>query len=72
MDNRIQVELIPFKITRDYVQKVTTNKLVYDSLINNSQPNMLAYLNKVNNKAQTFIVDDDNNSGDATGALSQN
>lgn len=68
MDNRIQIELIPFKITRDYVQKVTTNKLVYDSLLNKSQLNMLTYLNKINNGAQTFIVDDDNTSGDATGA----
>lgn len=72
MDNRIQIELIPFKITRDYVQKVTTNKLVYDSLLNRSQLNMLTYLNKINSKTQTFIVDDDNTSGDATGASSIN
>lgn len=70
MDNRIQIELIPFKITRDYVQKVTTNKLVYDNLLNKSQVNMLTYLNKINNKTQTFIVDDDNTSGDATGSSS--
>ncbi len=68
MDNSIQIELIPFKITRDYVQKVLTNKVVYDSRLNNSKKlDLLQYLNKINNQNSTFIVDDDNTTGDSNG-----
>lgn len=68
LDNRIQIELIPFKITRDYVQKVSTNKLVYDNLINSTQINMIDFLNKISNKNTTYIIDDDNTNGDAAGS----
>jgi soluble lytic murein transglycosylase len=68
MDNRVQIELIPFKITRDYVQKVLTNKVVYDARLNNSpKVDILKYLNQINKQDRTFIVDDDNNSGDSSG-----
>ena len=68
MDNRIQIELIPFKITRDYVQKVLTNKVVYDARLNNSpKVDILNYLNQINKQDSTFIVDDDNNLGDSSG-----
>lgn len=68
MDNRIQIELIPFKITRDYVQKVLTNKVVYDARLNNSSKvDLLNYLNQINRQDSTFIVDDDNNLGDSSG-----
>lgn len=61
MDNQIQVELIPFKITRDYVQKILTNKLVYDTLIEKQSLNMNAYLQKINNKDTVYITDDSDN-----------
>lgn len=61
MDNQIQVELIPFKITRDYVQKILTNKLVYDTLIEKQSLNMNAYLQKINNKDTVYITDDADN-----------
>lgn len=64
MDNRIQIELIPFDITRDYVQKVNTNKLVYDALLNNQPLNMNDYLKQINNKETTYITDDEDLSGD--------
>ena len=69
-DNRIQIELIPFKITRDYVQKVLSNKLIYDGLLNNnSQADMRLFLSSINNQKTTFIGDDDNTQGDATGSV---
>ncbi len=69
-DNRIQVELIPFQITRDYVQKVLSNKLIYDNLLQpgTSSVNMLAFLQNINNQNMTYIVDDDNTGGDASGS----
>lgn len=70
LDNRVQIELIPFKITRDYVQKVLTNKIVYDARLNNDgQVDLISYLNKMNTKDSTYIIDDDNNNGD--GSLNQ-
>jgi soluble lytic murein transglycosylase len=68
-DNRVQIELIPFNVTRDYVQKVVSNKLIYDALLQNNQSvNMLAFLSKINNKNVDFIVDDDDTNGDASGS----
>jgi soluble lytic murein transglycosylase-like protein len=70
LDNRIQIELIPFKITRDYVQKVVTNKIVYDArLSKDKQVDLIDYLNRMNTKDSTYIVDDDNSTGD--GSLQQ-
>lgn len=67
LDNKIQIELIPFKITRDYVQKVLTNKAVYDKRLGGSSSlNMLNYLNSINQQAQNFIIDDDNIHGDGS------
>jgi len=67
LDNRIQIELIPFKITRDYVQKVVTNKVVYDARLgNDKQINLIDYLNKMNTKDSTYIIDDDNTVGDGS------
>jgi soluble lytic murein transglycosylase len=73
LDNRIQIELIPFKITRDYVQKVLTNKLVYDNLLypERAQNDMLRFLGQINNQSTTFIVDDDNTQGEGTGSINQ-
>lgn len=69
-DNRVQVELIPFQITRDYVQKVLSNKLIYDNLLQPkaSTVNMLAFLQNINNQNMTYIVDDDTTSGDSSGS----
>ncbi len=67
LDNRVQIELIPFKITRDYVQKVLTNKIVYDARLSNSkQVDLIDYLNRMNTKDSTYIIDDDNNIGDGS------
>lgn len=70
-DNRIQVELIPFQITRDYVQRVLSNKLLYDNLLQpgENSVNMLAFLQNINNQTMTYIIDDDNTTGDASGSL---
>lgn len=64
MDNRVQIELIPFKITRDYVQKVITNKIIYDIRFNPGKSvNLLSYLKNIDKHSTTFINDDDNTDG---------
>jgi soluble lytic murein transglycosylase len=51
-DNRIQIELIPIAITRDYVQKVITNKAIYDSELNRTaKVNLRDYIEKINKNA---------------------
>jgi soluble lytic murein transglycosylase len=73
LDNRIQIELIPFSITRDYVQKVLTNKIVYDALLSKSKNiNLLNYLNSLNQHDDTFIIDDDNSIGNITNESTTN
>lgn len=59
LDNRIQIELIPFKITRDYVQHISTNKLVYDAMLNNKPLDLYKYLEQSNNRKTDYITDDE-------------
>ena len=48
LDNKVQIELIPIRITRDYVQKVLTNKAVYESILHHqSKINLLQYINQI-------------------------
>lgn len=61
LDNRVQIELIPFKITRDYVQHISTNKLVYDAMLNNKPLDMYKYLEQSNNRKTDYITDDEDN-----------
>ena len=63
MDNQLQTELIPFDITRTYTQHILTNQLIYDAILNKKSLNMVDYLKQINNKDQTFIDDNNNNSG---------
>lgn len=59
-DNRIQIELIPITITRDYVQKVISNKAIYDSeLAKKNKIDLLSYIQAINNRHYTNIPDDD-------------
>ena len=62
MDNRIQIELIPIPITRDYVQKVLTNKAIYDNKLNHkSTVNLLTYITSLKDApANNNILNDDN------------
>ena len=61
LDNLIQIELIPINITRDYVQKVLTNKAVYDSeFANISKINLFDYIAKLGHKHYLNVPDDDN------------
>lgn len=66
LDNTIQIELIPFKITHDYVQHIISNKLIYDSITNKSPLDMNEYLNKISNSDTGYIADDDDTQGDST------
>jgi len=57
----IQIELIPFTITRNYVKQVLTNKSVYDSQISESTSvNLYNYINHFSNNHGVFIPDQDN------------
>jgi soluble lytic murein transglycosylase len=48
LDIQSQIELIPFDITRNYVQQVMLNKAVYDNhQTQTSQLNLLSYINKL-------------------------
>ena len=59
LDNRIQIELIPIGITRDYVQKVLSNKAIYDSRLNkHPEINLLQYVQGIN-KSTVFKPTDD-------------
>jgi soluble lytic murein transglycosylase len=61
LDDRIQIELIPISITRDYVQKVISNKAIYDSELNGSNKVDFAnYINKIGKNHYLNILDDDN------------
>ena len=61
LNNLIQIELIPISITRDYVQKVLTNKAIYDSeFANVDKINLYDYISKLENKHYLNIKDDDN------------
>lgn len=61
LDNRIQMEMIPIQITRDYAQKVLVNKAIYDTKLKGSNKlNMLNYV--LNLKTTTHNIntlDDD-------------
>ena len=60
LDNRIQIELIPIAGTRDYVQKVLSNKAIYDSRFNNHpEINLLKYIQAIN-KTNIYNQTDDN------------
>lgn len=61
LDDRMQIELIPISITRDYVQKVLSNKAVYDSEIAGvNKINFANYINKIGKHHYLNIFDDDN------------
>lgn len=60
LDNRVQMELIPIAITRDYVQKVISNKAVYDSEIaGNNQIDLASYIEKLGKRHYRDAPDDD-------------
>lgn len=63
LDNRIQIELIPIASTRDYVEKVLTNKAIYDSLFNHTNKvDLLNYIVTLDNgaKREPNLLNDDN------------
>ena len=61
LDNTIQIELIPISITRDYVQKVLTNKAAYDAeFANKDSIDLLTYVNSISKNHYVTSVDDDN------------
>jgi soluble lytic murein transglycosylase-like protein len=61
LDDRIQIELIPITITRDYVKNVLSNKAVYDSEVAGSNKiNFATYVNKIGKHHYLNILDDDN------------
>lgn len=71
LDTRIQIELIPFEITRDYVKRILANKLIYDGrLSNTSSVNMMKNLNQINGQNTNFIIDDDTTTGDGSADIS--
>ena len=54
------MELIPITITRDYVQKVLTNKSAYDAQFNDqSTINLYAYIEKLSQAHYLNQPDDD-------------
>lgn len=60
LDNTVQMELIPITITRDYVQKVLTNKSAYDAQFNHqSTINLYAYIEKLSRAHYLNEPDDD-------------
>jgi soluble lytic murein transglycosylase-like protein len=60
LDNLVQIELIPISITRDYVQKVLTNKAIYDSeFANTSKINLFDYVQNLGNPHYLNVEDDD-------------
>lgn len=60
LDILIQMELIPINITRGYVQKVLSNKAVYDSELNsNNSVNLLQYIKSLPLKHYLQEPDDD-------------
>ncbi len=60
LDNRIQIELIPITITREYVQKVLTNKAIYDAELKNQyKVNLLDYITNIKQNHYIDIPDDD-------------
>ncbi|HLX54513.1 MAG TPA: transglycosylase SLT domain-containing protein, partial [Aquella sp.] len=61
LDDRVQIELIPISITRDYVQKVLSNKAIYDSeLAGVSKIDFAKYINNIGKHHYLNILDDDN------------
>lgn len=61
LDNLIQIELIPISITRDYVQKVLSNKALYDSILTGTYKiNLAQYITKIGTHHYSNVVDDDN------------
>jgi soluble lytic murein transglycosylase len=61
LDNKIQIELIPISITRDYVQKVLTNKAAYDTEFQNKDTiDLLAYIDNISKNHYVVGTDDDN------------
>ena len=61
LDNKIQIELIPISITRDYVQKVLSNKAAYDSEFKNKDTiNLLSYIDNISKNHYVVEPDDDN------------
>lgn len=60
LDNTVQIELIPIQITRDYVQKVLTNKAAYDSwLAHQDTVNLLPYITQISKNHYVSTPDDD-------------
>ncbi|MCC2625420.1 MAG: hypothetical protein K0R14_1293 [Burkholderiales bacterium] len=61
LDDRIQIELIPITITRDYVKNVLSNKAIYDSEIAGiNKIDFATYVNKIGKHHYLNIFDDDN------------
>ena len=55
------MEMIPIQITRDYVQKVLTNKAIYDSKLQGlNNVNLLNYISSLSDAPQNLdILNDD-------------
>ncbi len=61
LDVLIQMELIPINITRNYVQRVLSNKAIYDGELNGTHTiNLQKYLKKMPLKHYLQQPDDDN------------
>ncbi|MCX8514141.1 MAG: transglycosylase SLT domain-containing protein, partial [Burkholderiales bacterium] len=59
LDNVVEIELIPIQITRDYVQKVLSNKAIYDAqFANTSSINLIPFIEKISQAHYTNTVDD--------------
>jgi len=63
LDNIVEIELIPIQITRDYVQKVLSNKAIYDAKFSNaSSINLISFIEKI---SQTHYANEgDDNTAD--------
>lgn len=58
LDNRIQIELIPIRITRGYVAKILTNKFMYDMQLNSVKYKTLTeYVMSIANTESKYIDD---------------
>lgn len=60
LDNIVQIELIPIDITRDYVQKVLTNKAAYEAVFEHQNTlNLYSYFEKMSKSHYLEQPDDD-------------
>lgn len=65
LDNRIQIELIPFDITRHYVQNVLANKVIYMAILKHKRKiDFFKYIQSIK-KAHYLPINDDDHTDSA-------